>query len=81
MKFPCEFHLKVIGNNSQNFEHQVVAVLHQHVPDLSEAAIQQRTSKHSKYRALSIKINARRQTQLDQLYRSLNALPDVTMVL
>ena len=58
LQFPCEFPIKVIGNNSETFEIEVLTIIKQYVRNLRENAIRTKPSKNSKYLAITITINA-----------------------
>ncbi len=81
LEFPCEFPLKVMGANTAEFEAAIVMISRQHIPDLGEAAIQSRPSKAGNYVSITITFTATSRPQIDNLYRALNAHPDVKFVL
>lgn len=81
LKFPCDFTIKVFGLGSDEFEIAVLTIVHKHVPNLSETAMQSRDSANSKYRALSITVHVDSKQQLDDLYRDLSSSPHVLMAL
>jgi putative lipoic acid-binding regulatory protein len=81
LKFPCDFTLKVFGLRSDEFEANVLMIVHKHVPNLSGRALQTRPSQQGKYCALSITVHVESKEQLDNLYRELSSSPHVIMVL
>ena len=81
MEFPCHFPLKVMGTNNDTFENDIVMIVRKHVPKLGEAAVSSKPSKTGKYLALTITFTADSKAQLDDLYREINAHPDVKMTL
>ncbi len=81
LEFPCQFPLKVMGNNHVNFEQAVLTIVRQHVPGLAERAAQSKPSRTGKYLAVTITFTATSKTQLNQIYRDLHAHPDVKMML
>ncbi|MDX8396573.1 MAG: DUF493 domain-containing protein [Mariprofundaceae bacterium] len=81
LEFPCQFPIKVMGNNQNNFENEVVMIVREHAPNLSEGAVRSKPSSTGKYLAVTITITATSKAQLDTIYRTLNALPDVKMML
>ncbi|OGT30934.1 MAG: transcriptional regulator [Gammaproteobacteria bacterium RIFCSPHIGHO2_12_FULL_35_23] len=81
LQFPCEFPIKVIGNNSETFEIEVLTIIKQYVRNLRENAIRTKPSKNSKYLAITITINAQSQQQLDTIYQALNQCPLVQIAL
>lgn len=81
LTFPCDFTIKVFGLKSDEFEGEVLMLIHKHVPNLSGRAIQARPSENGKYLALSITIHVTSKEQLDDIYRDLSASPHVLMAL
>lgn len=81
MEFPCEYTLKVFGLSTDEFQTTVLMIVHKHIANLSDRAIQSRTSENGTYCSLSITIHAESQQQLDDLYRELTSCPAVLMAL
>ena len=81
LEFPCDFPIKIMGDNSAEFEATVIGIVRQHVPDLGEGAIRQNQSSKGNYLSLTITIRAESKAQLDDLYRALSACELTKMVL
>lgn len=81
LEFPCDFPIKIMGKNCEEFEAEIIRIVRLHVPDLGEAAIRQRTSGKGNYLAITVTIRAQSQSQLDALYRQLTACKLTKMVL
>jgi len=81
LEFPCQFPVKVMGNNHADFENEVVMIVRKHAPDLGEGAVTSKPSRTGKYLAVTATITASSKSQLDSLYLALNAHPDVKMML
>ena len=81
LEFPCEFPVKVMGANTAEFEAAIVMISRQHIPDLGEAAISSAQSRTGKYVSITITFTATSRPQIDNLYRALNAHPEVKFVL
>ncbi|HQZ87885.1 MAG TPA: DUF493 domain-containing protein [Gammaproteobacteria bacterium] len=81
INFPCQFPIKIMGLANDTFEGIVVAILHQHVPDLGEGAIVSKLSTGGKFESITATINAQSQEQLDAIYRALTQDPNILMVL
>jgi len=81
IKFPCDFTFKIFGLGSDEFEIAVLTIIHHHVANLSDRAIQSRPSKKGKYRALTITVHVDSKEQLDNIYQELSASPHVLMAL
>lgn len=81
LEFPCEFPIKIIGNNNPQLEAAVTAILCKHVPNLDPNAITDRLSSGSKYKSFSATFTADSREQLDALYIELTAHEQIIWVL
>lgn len=81
LEFPCRFPVKVMGNNTADFEAEIVMIGRRHIPDLGEGAVRSKASSKGKYLSVTITFTATSKPQIDNLYRALNAHPDVKFVL
>ena len=81
LEFPCQFPIKVMGNNSANFENEIVMIVRRHIPQLGEAAVRSRPSKTGKYLSVTITFSAQSKAQIDEIYRAVHAHPEVRMML
>ena len=81
LHFPCDFPLKVIGENADDFEGFVLVLVKKHVPDLDSNAIRAQPSSKGKYVSINMKFIARSRAQVDDLYRDLTRHKRVKWVL
>ena len=81
MHFPCDFALKVMGENINNYPDYVLSVCQKHVDGVSESCVHTRPSRNSKYIAVTVKLLATSRKQLDDLYIELNNYPQTKMAL
>ncbi|MCE1255483.1 MAG: DUF493 domain-containing protein [Anaerolineae bacterium] len=81
LKYPCEFPIKVIGDNQEGYLPMVIAILQEHVPDLNVDAVTSKPSSGGKYLSVSATFTAKSRSQLDDLYRALSAHPNIRWVL
>lgn len=72
MKFPCPYHLKVIGKNTNEFYSVVSAIIEKHVPGSNEIAYSGRASSGDKYLSITATFPAESREQLTAIYRDLN---------
>jgi uncharacterized protein len=80
--FPCDFLIKVIGKESDDFIKKIVDLTQAQCEDNIDAdQITTRPSKTGQYIAVSINIHATSQQQLDAIYQSLSQQDDVLMTL
>lgn len=81
LEFPCDFPLKIMGNNHPEMASTIASVVIIHAPDFDEASIELRESSKGNYLSLTCTVRATSQAQLDDLYRALSSHPMVKVVL
>jgi len=82
LEFPCEFPLKVMGKNHEDFEVYVFTTVNRHVGGhLTEAALKSRPSKNGNYASITVTFEAQSQQQIDDIYIELTAHELVLMAL
>jgi putative lipoic acid-binding regulatory protein len=80
-KFPCEFPLKVMGRQSEEFRSIVLGIVQKHTGPVDAARIEERPSKDGSYLSLTYTFEAQSREQLDGLYRELTSCEKVLVVL
>lgn len=80
-QFPCEFTIKIIGYNTEQFEIETLSIVRAIFSDLAETAITTREGKNKKYLAITVTVTANDREQLDLVYQNLTASQHVLMVL
>lgn len=75
LQFPCDFPLKVMGENSDDFVTAIHAIVCEHAPDYDHTTTASNTSRTGKYVSLTLTINAHSREQLDAIYRAVTAHP------
>ena len=81
MHFPCDFALKVMGENSDDYAAYVLSICQKHVAGVTENCLHTRPSRNGKYIAVTVKLIATSRQQLDDLYIELNAYKHTKMAL
>ena len=81
LKFPCDYHIKVMGRAGEDFETKVIMIMRKYVPDLSDTAVSRRKSTQQNYISLNIHFNASSRAQLDAIYADLQQCEHVLMTL
>ena len=81
IEFPCEYPIKVMGRNVDNFERVILSVLDKLAPKYSRKNISRRFSKEKKFISLTVVIIATGKTQLEKLNEELRATGLVSIVL
>jgi len=79
--FPCAFPIKIIGDNNEDFEKEVLRILSAYFPDIKASDFSVKDSSGNKYCSLSYSFEAESREQLDQIYRDLGACPYVKWVI
>ena len=69
--FPCEYPVKVIGRDENDFTGFVVDVVTRHVPQLTREDFRTRSSGGEKYIAVSVTFIAESRQQVDAMYAEL----------
>ncbi|CEK10680.1 HP0495 family protein [Legionella hackeliae] len=81
IEFPCNFPLKIIGTNTENFFKEIAEIARKHFPETLDEAIVCQESKQGNYLAITVTIFVHDQVTLDALYFELTEHPDIKMVL
>lgn len=81
MEFPCNFQIKIIGDNKHLFIEEIVSIARKHFPGIEDDKISTKQSQRGNYLAISITVLALDQDSLDALYEELTSHPDTKMVL
>lgn len=81
LEYPCDFPIKAMGPNTEDFEALVVSLVRRHAPDLGEGAIRTQASAKGNYLSVTVTVRATSRDQLDAIYRELTAADEIVMVL
>ena len=81
LNFPCEYPVKVIGKDENQFMDFVIGIISRHVPDLPVESFTARPSSGGKYLSVSVTFIAESRTQIDGLYRELGSHKRVLVAL
>ncbi|GAB5415064.1 MAG: DUF493 domain-containing protein [Congregibacter sp.] len=81
IEFPCDYPIKALGRQCDEFEPTVLAVFERHAPGFDRDRITRRPSRKGNFTALTVTIVATGPDQLDALHRDLVATGLVQMVL
>ncbi|MBC7984936.1 MAG: DUF493 family protein [Candidatus Obscuribacterales bacterium] len=79
--FPCDFPLKVMGRNNDEFRSIALGIVHKHVTADALVSIEERPSKDAKYLGLTYNIRATSKAQLDAMYMELTSCEKVLIAL
>jgi hypothetical protein len=81
MNFPCDFPVKVMGANQDDFERLVIEIIQKHASISPDEVVTTRQSRNGKFLSMTVHVNAKSQDQLDAIYRELSAHERVLMML
>lgn len=72
-EFPCDFPLKVMGRQTDDFRSIVLGIVQKHTGPITPDKIEERPSSSGSYLSLTCTFTAQSKQQLDDLYRELTA--------
>ncbi len=81
MSFPCDFEVKAMGLDSEDFETLVLSLVRTQVPELGDKAARTAPSKSGKYVSVTVAFEAKSKAQLDAVYQALVDNPRVLYAL
>lgn len=81
LAFPCDFPIKMMGRDQPAFREAAVALVEQHVGEISDDAIRTALSSKGNFLSITITITAKSQQQLDDIYRDLTEHDEVLVAL
>ncbi len=81
MKFPCDFPLKVMGRNNDEFRSIVLGIVQKHMGPIDATKIEERPSKDGTYLGLTCTVIATSKLQLDNMYMELTSCERVMVAL
>lgn len=81
IQFPCDYPIRVIGEQHATFRERVIEIARLHAPDLAEASVNVQQSRDGTYCSVRFTIVATGEAQLKAMHRALMAEPAVRMVL
>jgi uncharacterized protein len=79
--YPCQFPIKVIGENTENLEKIIIEVMLSFGEMINPDEVSLKHSKDEKYLSITFKIVAKSKEHIEQIYSKLNAQKEVKMVL
>jgi putative lipoic acid-binding regulatory protein len=81
IEYPCDFPIKVLGQQQAGFAQAVMGVVLRHDRSFKADTMAMRSSKEARYVSLTCTVRATSREQLDALYQELCDHPMVVMVL
>lgn len=81
MTFPCDYPLKVMGRNTDDFRSIVIGIVQKHMGEVDMNRIEERPSRDGTYLGLTCTVVATSKAQLDALYMELTSCERVMVAL
>ena len=81
IEYPGRFPLKVLGNQTDDFENIVLALIRARCPQAEHIDVRRRISSGGKYLALTLTFTVYSQQQLEEIYQDLYHCKQVVMSL
>ena len=81
IEFPCNFPVKIIGENTDNFLEEIKAIVLNHFPEFIHSNLRHRGSGNNNFLAITVTVYVTSQEMLDKFYLALHECSDVKMVL
>ncbi len=81
IEFPCDYPVKILGRNVENFRALMTEVIERHAPGFDQDTISLRDSRKGTFVSLTVTIVATGPEQLEALHQDLRATGLVQMVL
>ena len=81
LEFPCDFPIKMMGRDTEEFRATVRELVEKHTGPLDDGVIQSSSSRNGRFVSVTITVAAQSREQLDNIYREVSAHEDVLMAL
>jgi uncharacterized protein len=81
IEFPCDYPIKVLGRQADEFEQVIYATVEKHAPGFDRQRVQIKTSRKDTFFSYTIIITATGQDQLEALHQDLMNTGLVQMVI
>jgi uncharacterized protein len=81
IEFPCDYPIKIVGENRDAFTETVIELTRRHAPEISDDDIRVKASRAGTYCSVTIVIRATGVEQLAALHETLKGYPLVRLVI
>lgn len=81
LQYPCDYPIKVIGNNTQEFVNAITRIIVEHFPNIDVSRMQHTPSANGKFVSISVVLHLHYEHELHQVYLAMKAVPGLQMVL
>jgi len=80
-EFPCEYPVKAMGPNTEEFVEAMVQTVRQHAPEVSSNSVHCKTSSTGKYKSVTVLVMAQSKDHLVRIYTDIRKHEDVLWTL
>lgn len=80
-EFPCEYPIKAMGPNTDEFVEIIVATVREHAPEVSSNSVHCKTSSTGKYKSVTVLVYAHSKDHLISIYTDIRKHEDVLWTL
>lgn len=81
LEFPCDFPIKIMGRESDDFRALARALVEKHTGPLADEAVVSALSRNGAFVSVTVTVIAQSQQQLDDIYREVTSHDDILMAL
>ncbi|MCC6146591.1 MAG: DUF493 domain-containing protein [Anaerolineaceae bacterium] len=71
LQFPCDFPLRIIGRNENDFENFAIEFVREFVPYLETSTVRSKTSSDGAYISVTMNFIAENREQVDMIYQAM----------
>lgn len=79
--FPCAFHIKAVGNATDNFVQRVVSTVTSMAKDFDTRTVSTRQSSEENFISVSFDVFVENKEELDNIYRALHKVEGIRYLL
>jgi len=81
LEFPCDFPIKIMGRESDEFRALARELVEKHTGPLADEAIVSSLSRNGAFVSVTVTVIAQSQQQLDDIYREVTSNDEILMAL
>ncbi len=80
-EFPCEYPIKAMGPNTDEFVIKITEIVKQHAPEVSTHSVQSKVSSTGKYTSVTVLVYAQSKDHLINIYQEIKLVEEVVWTL
>ncbi len=80
-EFPCEYPVKAMGPNTEEFLVKITELIKQHAPEVSRNSVHCKTSSSGKYQSVTVLVYAQSKDHLINIYQEIRQVEEVVWTL